>query len=552
MIIFYTCVTNGYDKIVEPHPDPDIKYVCFYDDGVEPEANGWEYRKLTVEGTCPVRRSYHPKHCPHLYFEEGDTVVWVDASYEITESLVTESKIILKDCDLALQEHPSGRTLLAELGKLYEKGFSSEREVITMAENIKRIGYTLDQFNHTINSVIWRTLTPEVIQYCDIWRKWYDIGVNRDQVSSAIAEFVMANKYKSPLYFKAKRVKIKVEMERTNRVKEYWQSYEMQDEPSLDKQVALLNKLAKIFDQDQDQFVLNKMYACVRYPPFELNPIIQPKNMIVYTCITNGYDKFPKNNYYHPDVKYVCFHDGTIDTTIGPWEYVELNKENFPTFLTDAELNCPRRLSFFPKANPHLFFPPGSNTIWIDACYQHTRDFITKARRCFPFTMLRHASKFSYFDEMLEGFTCAFFSYEDAITLTKKLKKYGYNFRTYGSPLGSIVYRTMTANMRKFNKLWYEWSLVGCNRDQIAFDAALKFSGIRLPSVFENRGDAGIPLGYYNKKGRLGMHPQNGQLDQYLRKEELLEELSEITGMNPKLYTQYPDHEFYMRVYNII
>ena len=88
-----------------------------------------------------------------------------------------------------------------------------------MAENIKRIGYTLDQFNHTINSVIWRTLTPEVIQYCDIWRKWYDIGVNRDQVSSAIAEFVMANKYKSPLYFKAKRVKIKVEMERTNRVK---------------------------------------------------------------------------------------------------------------------------------------------------------------------------------------------------------------------------------------------------------------------------------------------------------------------------------------------
>ena len=70
--------------------------------------------------------------------------------------------------------------------------------------------------------------------------------------------------------------------------------------------------------------------------------------------------------------------------------------------------------------------------------------------------------------------------------------------------------------------------------------------------MFENRGDAGVPLGYYNKKGRLGMHPQNGQLDQHLRKEELLRDLSEITGMNPKLYTQYPDHEFYMRVYNII
>ncbi len=123
--------------------------------------------------------------------------------------------------------------------------------------------------------------------------------------------------------------------------------------------------------------------------------------------------------------------------------------------------------------------------------------------------MLRHASKFSYFDEMLEGFTCAFFSYEDGVELTKKLKEANYNFRTYGSPLGTIVWRTLSSKMRDFNKEWYKWSLVGCNRDQIAFDAALKFSGVKLPSVYENRNDAGIPLGYYNKKGRL---PSTGRI----------------------------------------
>ena len=385
-------------------------------------------------------------------------------------------------------------------------------------------------------------LTPEVVKWCEIWRQWYDLGVNRDQVSSAIAEFVMSNRYRVPMIFKPRRVKIKAEMERTNRKKEYWQSYEMHDKPSLDSQVDLLNELGVIFDEDADKFTLNKMYACVRYPPFELNPITQPKDMVVYTCITNGYDKFPKNNYYSPDVRYVCFHDGTVDTTVGPWEYVKL----------DVDIECPRRLSFYPKANPHLFFPPGTNTIWVDGCYQHTREFIVRSKKCFPFTMLRHASKFSYFDEMLEGFTCAFFSYEDGVELTKKLKEANYNFRTYGSPLGTIVWRTMTSKMREFNKQWYDWSLVGCNRDQIAFDAALKFSKIRLPSVYENRGDAGIPLGYYNKKGRLGMHPQRGDLKQYLRKEEFLEELGDITGMSPKLYTEYPDHEFYMKVYKII
>ena len=30
------------------------------------------------------------------------------------------------------------------------------------------------------------------------------------------------------------------------------------------------------------------------------------------------------------------------------------------------------------------------------------------------------------------------------------------------------------------------------------------------------------------------------------------QELGEITGMSPKLYTEYPDHEFYMGKYNIL
>ena len=542
MIIFYTCVTNGYDKIVEPYEDPDVKYVCFYDDGVEPEAKGWEYIKLTVEGTCPVRRSYHPKHRPDLYFDEGSTTVWVDASYEITQSLINESKIIFKDCDFALQEHPSKRSLPSEFAKLYGEGFSTKEEILSMAKKIKTIGYTLNEYNQTINSVIWRVLTPEVIRWCYIWRQWYDLGINRDQVSSAIAEHIMSSEYKIPMSFKPRRVKIKVEMERTNRQKEYWQSYDMHDKPSLEEQMNLLSELSLIFDSDADKFTLSKMYACVRYPPFELNPITQPENMVVYTCITNGYDKFPKNNYYHPDVRYVCFHDGSIDTTVKPWEYIKL----------DVDIECPRRLSFYPKANPHLFFPPGTNTIWIDACYQLTREFITRSKKCFPFTMLRHASKFSYFDEMLEGFTCAFFSYDDGILLTKKLQEAGYNFRTYGSPLGTIVWRTMSSKMKEFNKQWYDWSLVGCNRDQIAFDAALKFSGVKLPSVYENRNDAGIKLGYYNKKGRLGKHPQRGDLKQYKRKISFLGELSKITNLSAHLYAEYPDHEFYMRVYNIL
>ena len=166
------------------------------------------------------------------------------------------------------------------------------------------------------------------------------------------------------------------------------------------------------------------------------------------------------------------------------------------------------------------------------------------SRERFPFTILRHPSKFTYYDEILEGFMCAFFSYDDAINLTKKLKEKGYDFKKYSSPLGTILWRTISPEINRFNDSWYKWSLVGCNRDQIALDIALKESDV-LPSIIENREETGIPLGYNNKFGRKGKHPQRGDLQQFHRKNELLQELKEITGLHPKLYTKH-NHEFMM------
>ena len=44
--------------------------------------------------------------------------------------------------------------------------------------------------------------------------------------------------------------------------------------------------------------------------------------MIIYTCITNGYDEIP-DHYYDPDVQYVCLTDGTIEKK-GPWEFRDI------------------------------------------------------------------------------------------------------------------------------------------------------------------------------------------------------------------------------------
>ena len=86
--------------------------------------------------------------------------------------------------------------------------------------------------------------------------------------------------------------------------------------------------------------------------------------MIIYSCITNSYDKIP-DHYYDPDVRYVMFHDGTVKQE-GPWEFIKL----------DTDIQCPRRLSAFPKINPDVYFEEGERTVWIDACYKRAMVYL--------------------------------------------------------------------------------------------------------------------------------------------------------------------------------
>ena len=34
--------------------------------------------------------------------------------------------------------------------------------------------------------------------------------------------------------------------------------------------------------------------------------------IVIYSCITNGYDEIPDEHYYDPDIKYVMFTDNTV------------------------------------------------------------------------------------------------------------------------------------------------------------------------------------------------------------------------------------------------
>ena len=265
--------------------------------------------------------------------------------------------------------------------------------------------------------------------------------------------------------------------------------------------------------------------------------------MIIYTCITNGYDEIP-DHYYDPDVQYVCFTDGTVEKK-GPWEFKDI--------LVDH--SCPRRKSSHPKINPHLYFPIGSKTTWIDGCYVMTKEYVERSKENLDnhdFTIMRHPSRYSYYDEVLEGFLASMNTMDEEILITKTIKDIGYNFREYISPILGSMWRVVTEDLIKFNELWWKYSLIGPNRDQISFDTARQLTSMSM-NILEDGwmskenwrlpGTMGMVFGIEGKIGRRKLHPQAGHDKQYLERDKMLAELKKITGLHPLFYAKH-DHGY--------
>ena len=276
--------------------------------------------------------------------------------------------------------------------------------------------------------------------------------------------------------------------------------------------------------------------------------------MLIYSCITNGYDEISDDHYYDPDVQYVMFTDGSVEHK-GPWEFRPIPMEN----------ECPRKLSAYVKTSPHKVFPMGTETVWIDGCYKMTEKFVEQSKKYLSendFTVMRHPcvteDGMTYLDECLEGFVCSMSTWDEVIDITTRLKETKkYSFRQYSAPVLGAIWRRLTPDYPDFGDLWWEWSLIGPNRDQVSFDYARQKTGMEL-NIFEkgwtskkrdenyNRlpGEAGLLLGYEGKVSRKKLHPKAGHSDQWRERDAILKELAPMTGLNPKLYARYDHMKF--------
>ena len=116
-IVVYTCITGGYDNLIEPSViTSGVDYVCFTDNP-NLKSKAWKIRPIPDEllSYSKVKQQRGVKILAHRYLSDYDISIWVDGAVQVKGDI----KEYLKELDLSkysvfIPEHPSRKCIYSE------------------------------------------------------------------------------------------------------------------------------------------------------------------------------------------------------------------------------------------------------------------------------------------------------------------------------------------------------------------------------------------------------------------------------------------------------
>ena len=519
-MIYYTINTNNY---IEDLQAPD-----------------WVQVITEVEDLGdPVRSSRKDKIlCPF----EGPSV-YIDASkvHLLNDDFKKLSEEIIGRGGFTYMEHPHKHTYLEECAEYVSKGWVDPDDILKFTTELSETQFDFENYFSPLCTIIWRSWNDH--EFNKTWWKWYNRGGIRDQLSFSVAYQLTPQKCET-VYSRD----IINQFSDASPEGEWWNNWTgddlyYEDEVDIIEFIDLLTEVTGLFDWKEyfrtgtDRITGEPFYGDAGVYSYAIEWDDPEKDqLIIYTSITNWYDTIPDDMYYDPEVKYVCFTDGKVEKK-GAWEFRDI-----PKFVYDEVDNDPRRLSAFAKICPHKLFPYGSKTVWLDGCYVHTKEWVDKSKEILkevPLTHMLHPHRFTFHNEIMEGFGANFNSREQMLELVHALQKVNYNFKQYYSPVLTCIWRQIDDEMAEFHDLWWKYSKIGSNRDQISFDCARQLTGLTWSRIHDWE-TIGIDLTSPKSKiARNKRHPMAGHFSEKntysdVLKEcyELLKEIRPITGID--------------------
>ena len=184
--VVYTCITGGYDTIIEPKVVTNgFDYVCFTDN-IKMESNIWNIRPLPkeTEGLTQVKKQRYVKINPHLHLSEYDVSIWVDGNVTIKSNLNEfTDKYLTNEYSIYVPKHPSRTCIYSESNAVVAMKKDTKENVTPQIERYKEEGFPKNYGLLQSNIILRKHNDKDCVRFMEQWFDELKNGSHRDQLS---------------------------------------------------------------------------------------------------------------------------------------------------------------------------------------------------------------------------------------------------------------------------------------------------------------------------------------------------------------------------------
>lgn len=202
--VIYTCITGGYDNLIEhTYQNLNWDYICFCDNEEllkKQKVGPWRILPLRFSKLDNVRNARWHKTHPHILFPAYKYSIWVDGNIDVCGELLFKNaeKCIKEKCILSVPEHPRRNCVYDEAitVKTLKKDYPEiiEKE----AQKIREIKYPKHNGLHETNIIFRIHNDKKCIKIMNEWFEWIKNYSRRDQLSFDVVAW--KNNYKVPYF----------------------------------------------------------------------------------------------------------------------------------------------------------------------------------------------------------------------------------------------------------------------------------------------------------------------------------------------------------------